>query len=160
MSCLPCDMLFAHQNLRGIQERGCLHAWLVPFVRTKATLHVPIKINTENKRHKQNNQSKIWLPSPMRTTRPPCQVLKTFSSSITLPIKCLGVRSIKSPSVEARPCFPHGTLKSRTCLHMASAASGPQSELRNDLSAREVSLFRKSITDQQTVFIFVVIVVH
>src|ERR1700744_4443210 len=102
----------------------------------------------------------ISLPSPRRTTRPPYQVSKTISSSITFDIKSCGVLSMYSPRVRTFPSLPPGTLKSRTSLARASAASVHHSELRKESVRLDDSLSKNWITLQQIVFCAVVSVTH
>lgn len=91
-----------------------------------------------------------WLPSLSRTVRPPYQVSKTFSSSMTLEILSLGVLSMRSPIVILfLPLCATGT--SRTCLHIASAASGPHSELRKASLSFAECISKNWMTLQQIV---------
>lgn len=102
----------------------------------------------------------ISSPSPRRTTRRLCHVSNSFSSSLTLEIKCLGVLSISCPIVTAAPSFPNGTLKSLANWHMASAASLPHSVFSDESLSLNVSSLRNLITNQQIEFFFVAKVDH
>jgi hypothetical protein len=71
-------------------------------------------------------------PSPRRAVRLAYHVLNTISSSVTSDITAQGVLSIYSPRVNTFPSLRPRTLKGRTSLSRASAASWPHSDFRND----------------------------
>lgn len=105
---------------------------------------------------KPNMHSLLFECARIDTAKGGCQFLamrRAYSNDFFPCVECLllkhdlgdhavRVLSIRSPMVSTLPSLPAGILEWRTFLHMASAASGPHSELRKDSLDLAVSFFK------------------